>query len=409
MHDFQKVARAHHQHLRRADGAATTMASESASASPSASHTDSTTSATKASSSSSSSSSSTTSSTNSSTTSSTPGLNVSSLIGDITSNVPSKTSTTSATSTSTTSSSTTPANIPTTPSISPAVTAPSAARALSTSQTVSSFSPTVSGTASATSSTSTDASSSGGLSSAATGGIVAACVIAGLALIIFVVRKTFIRRRKRKRNTWGAGIYPEINVTEKYGDNALEPPPPVPEKTAISSGYLGAGSGAEPRTPVWAPPRPVSPNPSTYYVTPPPMSYNNQMMDAAPGASLTPAAAGATGTRPNSSGSVVWSMSRPQSAAVETAIVRVVYIPTLPDELSIMSGEVVQVVQVFDDGWVLCRNARGEQGVVPLECLDRSAAHAQAERLSVGYGMEGGGDWRNMKRISSLSTQQPHY
>ncbi|KAJ3474796.1 hypothetical protein NLI96_g12250 [Meripilus lineatus] len=53
------------------------------------------------------------------------------------------------------------------------------------------------------------------------------------------------------------------------------------------------------------------------------------------------------------------------------AQVRCTFIPSLPDELSISTGEHVRVVGEFDDGWALCENGRGEQGVVPLECLDR--------------------------------------
>lgn len=234
-------------------------------------------------------------------------------------------------------------------------------------------------------------SSSGGLSSAATGGIIAGCVLAGLALLIFAVRKTFIRRRQRKRNTWGAGIYPEFNVTEKYGDNTpVLDPPPVPEKST-------------PRTPVWAPPRPLSPNPSTYYVTPPPMSYNNPVAEGYSSPTLSPPQADMAGG---------WNAAaRPPSAVGETATVRVVYIPSLPDELSVNTGEIVQVVKAFDDGWGLCRNVRGEEGVVPLECLDRTMGAGQGARLSVGYGQqqEANSDWKNMKRISSLSTQQPRY
>ena len=119
------------------------------------------------------------------------------------------------------------------------------------------------------------------------------------------------------------------------------------------------------------------------------------MMDAAPAMAPVGAPAGAFGT------------PAPQG---ETAVVRVLYIPTLPDELSITTGEVVTLLKAYDDGWALCMNARGEQGVVPLECLERNAP-GQATRLSVGYGQQEnvGGDWRNMKRMSSLSTQQPHY
>jgi hypothetical protein len=87
----------------------------------------------------------------------------------------------------------------------------------------------------------------------------------------------------------------------------------------------------------------------------------------------------------------------------DSALVRVLFIPSLPDELSITVGEVVRVVKVFDDGWALCANQRGEQGVVPVECLDRTA------NVSFGQQEASGGDWRNMKRLSSLVAQPVRY
>ncbi|KAJ7771660.1 hypothetical protein B0H16DRAFT_1224720, partial [Mycena metata] len=50
--------------------------------------------------------------------------------------------------------------------------------------------------------------------------------------------------------------------------------------------------------------------------------------------------------------------------------VRSVFIPSDPDELDITTATVVRVLAEFDDGWALCANERGEQGVVPLECLE---------------------------------------
>ncbi|KAJ7202310.1 hypothetical protein GGX14DRAFT_341056, partial [Mycena pura] len=47
------------------------------------------------------------------------------------------------------------------------------------------------------------------------------------------------------------------------------------------------------------------------------------------------------------------------------------YIPGLPDEMEIFTGEVVSIQSEFDDGWALCVNMRGEQGMAPLECLDQ--------------------------------------
>jgi len=46
------------------------------------------------------------------------------------------------------------------------------------------------------------------------------------------------------------------------------------------------------------------------------------------------------------------------------------FIPGMPDELPIVAGEVVRVLSEYDDGWALCANESGRQGMVPLECLD---------------------------------------
>ncbi|KIK60815.1 hypothetical protein GYMLUDRAFT_118329, partial [Collybiopsis luxurians FD-317 M1] len=49
--------------------------------------------------------------------------------------------------------------------------------------------------------------------------------------------------------------------------------------------------------------------------------------------------------------------------------VRWTFVPNLLDELTILHGESLDVLQEFDDGWVLCVNGRGEKGMVLLECL----------------------------------------
>lgn len=47
------------------------------------------------------------------------------------------------------------------------------------------------------------------------------------------------------------------------------------------------------------------------------------------------------------------------------------FIPALPDELPIVARETIRILAVYDDGWAYCSNARGETGMVPLECLAR--------------------------------------
>jgi len=53
-----------------------------------------------------------------------------------------------------------------------------------------------------------------------------------------------------------------------------------------------------------------------------------------------------------------------------SALVRMTFVPQLPDELAITPGETLCIRSEFDDGWALCVNSRGKQGMVPLECLE---------------------------------------
>ncbi|KAH0583542.1 hypothetical protein J132_09689 [Termitomyces sp. J132] len=90
--------------------------------------------------------------------------------------------------------------------------------------------------------------------------------------------------------------------------------------------------------------------------------------------------------------SLIASPSPPKPA--ETAKVRATFIPTLPDELTISSGEMVRIHVEYDDGWCLCSNARGEMGMVPLECLDRASQLPQERPVNRGF--------RKSVRVSSL-------
>jgi len=95
----------------------------------------------------------------------------------------------------------------------------------------------------------------------------------------------------------------------------------------------------------------------------PPMSYNNPSTMAMVGKG--------TPTAP----------SADSAPSGNTATVKSTFIPTLPDELSLTMGEVLRVVNEYDDGWALCANRMGEQGMVPLDCLDR-CDEVQDHRLS---------------------------
>ncbi|KII88225.1 hypothetical protein PLICRDRAFT_616451 [Plicaturopsis crispa FD-325 SS-3] len=178
--------------------------------------------------------------------------------------------------------------------------------------------------------------SSKGPSGAVIGVVVTIVVLVVAALVIFFVRKTFLRRRQQRRVTWGNGVFPEKPLTSQMPfTNASAPEPPA----------YGA----------IAPPRQSYNNPGT--PTPYPMSIVPRGGPAPP---------------------------------ANSAVVRCAFVPSLPDELNITLGERVRVIGEYDDGWALCANSRGEQGMVPVECLDRNGSGGP------------GGEWRGSRRESSL-------
>lgn len=70
------------------------------------------------------------------------------------------------------------------------------------------------------------------------------------------------------------------------------------------------------------------------------------------------------------------------------------FVPALPDELSIMPGEKLKVLQDFDDGWAECMTMGGEIGMVPLECFDRPSDGSTEEPR------------RNSRRLTSLPSER---
>jgi len=187
-----------------------------------------------------------------------------------------------------------------------------------------------------------------GLPTGAIVGITIACVMLILGAFIFFIRQRAVRNRKLRQTTapWVSAPRPT--------NSSFEPAPYMSGSMGETSpGVTFARAQAQA---VAAAPVPVMPAPV-------PSSYNNPAPAAVP-------------------------------AAEAPATVLYEFIPSLPDELSITTGEVVRVVSEYDDGWALCRNARGDRGMVPLECLDR--ASAPKSQLQVQ-------DSRNSRRTSSLA------
>ncbi|KAJ7633127.1 hypothetical protein FB45DRAFT_522705 [Roridomyces roridus] len=175
-------------------------------------------------------------------------------------------------------------------------------------------------------------------------GITIACVILLLGALLFFIRQRAIRNRRQRQSTWQPARPMGTAATPAGGMMQTSMSPGVSFAQLQNQSLMGT------------------------MPTPPPSSYNNPVPPP------MPFSAGAAGS---SSAAVVYE-----------------FIPTLPDELSITTGEVVRVVSEFDDGWALCANTRGEQGMVPLECLNRGSSLAVNNSSS-----------RDSRRTSSLGVR----
>ena len=74
------------------------------------------------------------------------------------------------------------------------------------------------------------------------------------------------------------------------------------------------------------------------------------------------------------------------------------FIPSLPDELTISIGETLRVLAGYEDGWSLCMNSRGKQGMVPNECLEESFSSMGLLPPNSDYRIS-----RSSARVSSLA------
>ncbi|KAH7889511.1 hypothetical protein F5I97DRAFT_1801262 [Phlebopus sp. FC_14] len=239
-------------------------------------------------------------------------------------------------------------------------------------------------------------SSSSGLSSGAIAGIAAVGVIALVALTVFFVRKTCLRRRQGKRISWNGSPGFGLKAGSAGTSDEPKPLPGIPEGSLVSP-FEAHGQS------VYVNPRLVSRPSSTQHAvpSPPPASYNNPvpMPPFSPPPQLQ--------TSPNNSTALAMARaaassslsplhySRGQAQEKPSAMVKCMFVPNLPDELSITMGERVRINAQYDDGWALCENSRGEQGMVPQECLE----HIVTDQT----------DWRNTKRASSLNPDARRY
>ena len=233
-----------------------------------------------------------------------------------------------------------------------------------------------------------------GLSGGSIAGITIASVIVGVALIAFCVRKVYLRRRDLQRASL-SGQYAFEGAESRRESKIPSRSPGTKENPAgsrddtqrassispfdargqsvylTSSGILSP-TGSQPSTPIS--------HVSYVAPAPPPASYNNPGNIAA---LPTARVAAGPGTDVNTTG--------PPIGIQPVATIKCSFVPTLPDELSISTGERVRVINRFDDGWALCENGGGEQGMVPQDCLEQITIDPDDA------------DWRNARRVSSLN------
>ncbi|KAF8197510.1 hypothetical protein BJ912DRAFT_953627 [Pholiota molesta] len=209
--------------------------------------------------------------------------------------------------------------------------------------------------------------SSASLSGGAIAGIVIACLIFVAVVLIFFLRKRFIqRRRKRATGTW----------TRRSG--------------TFNPASLGFRTSNEPKIePFQSFRQGENENHPIPNVTPPPMAMNS------PTTPYTNSPTSSFTRYPSTAGGAPSTTQSPLNMSPFLATVVCTFVITLPDELSITIGEKMRVLAEYDDGWALCMKTNGEQGMVPLECLDQS-------RTSTNNTLGLPVDSRGSRRFSSL-------
>ncbi|KAF5386667.1 hypothetical protein D9615_001569 [Tricholomella constricta] len=240
------------------------------------------------------------------------------------------------------------------------------------------------------------AASSQGVSTGSIVGIVLAIALLVTAAAIFWFRRRAIANRLKLRGwTNKPNKAPSFLWIEPKGGKGITPYPnmssttPFNGATSASTTYSGGqppslafmpSSNGLPYIPPPPPPRPP-PAAGMYDNPPTPVSVAAAvppaMTTSGAGSARLPTPAAATASLP-----------------VESARVRSTFIPTLPDELSINTGEMVRIHAEYDDGWALCSNVRGAIGMAPLECLDRGTLSPNGVR-----------EFKKLARYSSLAAK----
>ena len=222
------------------------------------------------------------------------------------------------------------------------------------------------------------------------GGVIAAVVIvlllASCAVAFFVFRRYRIQKRVARRVTWTTNLTPHpFDASLEKGvvrDPAVSSDAQIVAANQLSKESKEGGSGQDLEVKSLPPVRNIARKPPLPYtpVTPiaPSPSQSHMSIPDARAPSMDSAGV-----------STVPSTPLPDVPA----LVRMTFVSQLPDELAITPGETVYIRTEYDDGWALCANSRGKQGMVPLECLEGGGGH-----------FAGRSELRTMRRASSLNS-----
>jgi hypothetical protein len=180
------------------------------------------------------------------------------------------------------------------------------------------------------------------LSSGAIAGIVIGCLAVLIIAVVLGLRKRTVNNRLRLRGVWAGSKSLKVrNEGGQSGYEAMSDLTTNGQNSGEKTGFVGM-QGAS-----YGPPTSPRALPSAY---------------------------GSEGV--NGGG-----LASPKVSVLYKTVVARSYVPTLPDELAIKTGEGLKVLQEFDDGWSECMNTAGEVGMVPLECFGRQGGFGRQTSL----------------------------
>lgn len=244
-------------------------------------------------------------------------------------------------------------------------------------------------------------------------GLIIAGIFITIALIAYFVRRRYVRRRITMRKEWARSKSgrpaPESGFDFSFGEthssSQFSPAPSpfivLPPSSPTITPSLQPVEMISRGSPLVATHFPPSPSNAP---RPPAVSYGtDHSLRPTNYAYAAKIPAPSTVRSPSPTKKLLTPVYGPATVLPKplSAMVVSTFVTNLPDELDVSMGEIVHIVAEFDDDWALCSNSSQVRGMVPLECLDRSASGRG--RGTLGVGSLGRGLGGRLKRVSSLN------